>query len=247
MQPDMDDQPPPPPGWYARLQGDEVDLDDWRHSLNEPFDPVASKFADGETVLRSSDFDDAQSAEEVRERALILIGRLNGALGLWNGANPVRFGGVYRVDDGGARHISMFAEVGVFEMGRCVVRATAVVLGPDGMPVAPPPPTPSKPQDWNQLAIADDNISDLLDHAGRADNWYDIYKTLEIASDLMGKKRNLEKMFTRDEADIELLRASANFYRHARGHRPPNLLSLPDARPILAYVVRKVLDRIQSS
>jgi len=240
----MTEYSPPPPGWYARLQGEEADLEDWRYSLNEPFDPVAFQLPSGETVLRSSEFDDAQTAAEVRERALILIGRFNGAINLWNGAQPVTFGGVYQIDEAGGQHATVFMEALSINLGRFKMRATVTQIGADGEPIPPPPPMPSRPQVWNRIAVTNDNVSDLLDHAGRADNWYDIYKTLEIADLLLGKKRNLEKLFTKDEADLDLLRSSANFYRHARAHRPDNLLSLSDARPMLSYIVKKVLEHI---
>jgi hypothetical protein len=56
--------PKPRPGWRIILAGDEFDLEDWRHSLNEPFDPVAELLPDGKTVLRSKDFDDLLEAGE---------------------------------------------------------------------------------------------------------------------------------------------------------------------------------------
>lgn len=236
-------EPPPPPGWYARLDGDDVDLDDWRHSLNRPFDPVALKFPNGETVLSSREFSDAPSAGEVRERALILISRMNGALSIWNGARPVRFSGVYRVDDEGKQHTFLFAEAAI-ELGRCVMRATAVVFGPDGKPIAPPPPTPSKPQDWNRLADVSDDVADLLDHVGRADNWFDIYKTIELAERIAGNERKLVKLFAGTGIDVKRLKMSANFYRHARAPRPTSPFSIMDARSTITYIVQRVLEQL---
>ena len=232
---------PPKPGWYARLQGEDVDLEDWTYSLDEPFDPVALKLPNGETVLRSADFEGLEDASEVRERALVLIGRLNGALNLWNDVRPVKFAGVYRIDDDGNQHAWVFAEMAAMELGRCVMRATAVVLGSDGKPVPPPPPAPSRPQDWNRLAEENDDISDLLDHFGRADNWYDIYKAIEIAEQVAGGGHKLWSLLGAEAKASKNLKASANFYRHAKAYRPPALLSLAKAKPILAHVVRTVL------
>ena len=226
----------PKPGWYARLQGDGVDLDDWRHSLNEPFDPVAEKLPDGETVLRSADFEELEDASEVRERALVLIGRLNGALSIWNGTRPVKFGGVIRIDDEGKQHAWVFGEMAAIELGRFVLRATAVLLGPDGKPLPPPPPTPSQPQKWNLVAEKNDDVSDLLDHFGRADNWHDIYKTIEIAEHLAGSEHKLWKILGSDARLAKNLRTSANYYRHAKAYRPPKLLSLKEARPLLVHL-----------
>jgi hypothetical protein len=226
------------------LEGDEVDLEDWRLSLGEPFDPSAFKLSSGETVLRSADFDGLTEAEEVRERALVLIGRLNGALKLWNDARPVRFAGVYQIDGQGKQHTYIFAEMAAFELGRCVMRATATVLGPDGQPIPPPPPRPSQPQSWNQLAQLNDDVSDLLDHFGRADNWYDIYKTIEFAEHLVGSEQRLWATLDADGKAGKRLKASANYYRHAKAYRPHNLLSLGEGKSILAVMIRKVLSAL---
>lgn len=233
----------PSPGWYARLEGEDVDLDDWRHSLNEPFDPVALKLPSGETVLKSAAFEGLEEAGEVRERAIVLIARLNGVLNLWNGARPARFAGVYRVDDDGKQHAYIFAEAAL-ELGRCVMRATAVVLGPDGKPLPPPPPTPSQPQNWNRWAEENDDISELLDHFGRADNWYDIYKTIEFAEHVIGSEHKLWKVLGAEAQATKHLKACANFFRHAKTYRPPTLLALAEAKPVLAHAVRTVLSTV---
>lgn len=236
------------PGWYALLSGDDVDLDDWRHSLKPAFDPVAEKLPDGRTVLRSRDFQELTEVEAVRARALILIARMNGALAIWNGVRPVSFGGVLRIAEDGREHVTVFAEMIAFELNRCVMRATAVVLGPDGRPVPPPPPQPSQPQVWNRLADADDNLSDLLDQFGRADNWYDIYKTIEIAAHAVGGKQHLWRLLAPETRACRNLDQTANFYRHARGVRPPEYsLTLNEAKPLLAWLVRRILETRQGA
>jgi hypothetical protein len=111
---------------------------------------------------------------------------MNGALALWNGARPVQFGGVLRIEEDGREHLTVFGEVAAF--GRSAMRAAAVVLGSDGNPLPHPPPQPSQPQVWNELAELEDDLSDLLEQFGRADNWYDIYKTIEIAAHVVGGK-----------------------------------------------------------
>ena len=139
FRPRMVDSPSvPAPGWYIRLEGHEFDLEDWRHSLNEPFDPVAELLPDGKTVLRSQQFEGLMDASEVRARGLLLIGRMNGAISLWNGAQPIRAGGVLRVDEEGNQHQWVFADAAIAE-GRCKVQGVGVALGADGQPMPPPP------------------------------------------------------------------------------------------------------------
>ncbi len=239
----------PKPGWYARLQGNEIDLKCWRRSLNEPFDPVAIKLPDGQTALRSIDFEELHDASEVRERALILIGRLNGALSLWNGARSVTFGGIVKIDETGKQHTWIFAEAAALEMRIDVMSAALVSIGSDGKPLPPSPPTPSQPQDWNRLAQENDDVSDLLDHFGGADNWFDIYKTIEYAGIVVGSPRKLEKLVDKS-IDANNLKRNANFYRHARQvkyPRPEKVISLKEAGPMLAIVVRTALSFIVSN
>lgn len=235
-------EPKLPEGWYASLQGDEVDRDDWCHSLNEPFDPVATKLPSGETVLASAEFQALNDAHDVRERALVLIGRLNGAIALWNGARPLRFGGVIRIDSDGKLHRTIFGEAAI-EL-RVTARATGVVIGSDGKPKAPPPPTPSQPQSWNALAQTNDAVSEMLDHFGRADNWYDIYKTIECCEDICGggEAHLLSLVGDRDRARlVKRLKTTANSYRHNKARGSPRSLTLRDARLVLAEVVRAAL------
>jgi hypothetical protein len=42
--------------------------------------------------------------------------------------------------------------------------------------------------------------------------------------------------------EYKRMRTTANYYRHARHHRPEILTTLADARPLLSLIVRTVLD-----
>lgn len=65
-------------------------------------------------------------------------------------------------------------------MGRVRTRATAVTSGPA------PPPRESKMQERFRSAETDDTRAELFAHLARADNWFDIYKTSELARRLVG-------------------------------------------------------------
>lgn len=81
-----------------------------------------------------------------------------------------------------------------------------------------------------------------MGHFGQADNWFDIYKTIEIAEDLAGGEHALQKLLGTDAKAAKNLKASANFFRHAKAYRPANLLTLAKAKPLLAHLVRTVLN-----
>lgn len=122
---------------------------------------------------------------------------------------------------------------------------TVRVIGADGR-VKEAPPAESDAQRWNALAACNDDVSDLLDHFGRADNWYEIYKTIEFCGIVIGRGQKRMHSLWRALRDLgkeaEALYTSANYYRHARTHRPNKLHSLAEAKPILDAVVRRTLD-----
>lgn len=230
------------PGWYVQLLGEPVDLDDWIYTLNEPFDPTAFMHHDGTYLLSSQEFTAATEAADVREKALALIARLNGAMAVMHAAGPLRSGGIYRIAEDGSQHVSVFAEGTAISVGRVVARATATVLGPDGQPLPPPPPQRSVAQLWNDLAAQNDDIADLLEQHGKADGWYEIYKTIELAEEVVGSKHRLAKLLGDTGAAFLNLRHTANFYRHARASKPEVPTRLEDAKPLLHYIVRTVLE-----
>lgn len=231
-------------GWYAQILGENADLADWKRTLNEPFDPVALQFPDDYTVLTSCEFDGLAAADEVRSKALILIARLNGALRLTANAQPVRLGSIIEVDDEGNRHVTTFLEGFSIALGQATMTATAVLIGADGKPVPPAPPQPSDAQKWVELADKNELVAELLDHFGRADNWYDIYKTIEVAERLTGGEQGLKTLMGDRARDLKDMRTSANCHRHFRGHKPSRLFTLSESKELLAAVVRATLDSV---
>jgi hypothetical protein len=230
------------PGWVARVTGHEFDFSDWERILRRPFDPWCERIPrDGGVIwaLRSRSFDNLQSAGEVRESAIPLIERLNGALSVEASAEPLKFDGVGRIEEEGGFHLTVFAES--HSRARASVTATAEVRGANGNPVPPPPPAESSTQRWIKAAEENDDIADMLVFAGRADNWFDIYKALELAEKLAGGEHKLRMRLGNTSNKYKRMKSTANYYRHARYHRPDLLTTLVEARPLLSLIVRTVL------
>jgi hypothetical protein len=231
------------PGWLVQLTGHDFDLRHWERSLKPPYDPWCERIPNGENFifsLRSHRFVHAQSADEVRERAMPLIERLNGALGVVADAEPLNFQGVLRIDDQGGLHFFVFLEDHV--RTRDAIEIVGVTDA-NGNLIPPPPPEPSAAQVWVEAAEQDEDIADMLIFAGRADNWFDIYKAIELAERLSGGKHELPKLLGVSRVKCQNMRETANFYRHARTHRPKVLTDLMDAKPLLSFIVRTVLAR----
>ncbi len=231
----------PKVGWGAAVQGNPSDIAHWDAALKKPFDPWVESH-DKKTLLRSAVLDELQSATEVRDQAVALIDRLNGAMALRHDAGPLRFNGVTQFMSDGTRHQTIFPE-GVEATGQ-VGNLTATVTGPDSQPVPPRPPTPSDVQVWAALAEADDFLDDALIYFGTATEWFDIYKTLETLILRFGPGE--EVFLSRNWApkkEIELLKRTANWARHAkRKFEPPaNPMPMADARRLLGQLLRRAL------
>ena len=233
----------PAPGWLVLLAGHDFDLRLWERSLKPPYDPCCEWIRNGENLMfsiRSRLFVLAQSAEEVRERAIPLIAWLYGALAVVAGAEPLNFHSVLRIDDQGGLSFSVFMEDDIKVRDAIEI---AEVRDAHGNLIQPPPSEPSAAQKWVEAAEQDDDIADMLIFAGRADNWFDIYKAIELAERLSGGQHELRVLLGDTRAKFKDIRETANFYRHARTHRPAVLADLADAKPLLSVIVRTVLAR----
>jgi len=233
------------PGWFVPLSGEDADKSIWERSLKPPFDPWCERIIRSETSyfgIRSSAFNHMTDAQEVRDKAISLVMQMNGAFRLCDDALPLMVDSVIQIDASGKFHHAMFAEAGHIKLRGFAITATAEVRNADGSIPPPPPPQRSEVQRWAQLAESNEDVADMLIFASRGDSWFDIYKALELARSIAGSQRKLETLLGQSSKKYENLRRTANFYRHAREKQPPVMVTLTDAQPLLAFIVRAVLD-----
>lgn len=229
--------------WGVALEGHEFDLADWRELFAAPFAPwvelVPTMSSSMINVLRSREFDSANEAVEVYAMALPLMERLNGAALLARACDAVSFGGVAQIADGiASRHHFMTA---VSILGRARVTAAGVVTGPDGELCPAPERTPSNAQNWVAKADQNELIAELLTHVFRATNWYDLYKAMELAEAIEGSKHKFWDRLGSRRGEWKAVRATANYFRHARSYRPPQLVDLATARALLIAITQDIL------
>ena len=193
-------------------------------------------------AFRTISLKDAADASEVRGWALPLIDRLNCAMAVEAQTERVEFHGVGLIRPSGEVNLTVFAEMTA--RARVSVRAIAEIRDPEGNLAPPPPPEPSAAQGWVQASESSDKIADLLVYAGRADNWFDIYKAIEMAERIVGGEHDLQKLLGPAAAQLKSMRSTANFYRHAPGYyRPPVLMTQDEAKSLLAFVIQTVISR----
>jgi hypothetical protein len=180
-------------GWFVHLGGREDDLHIWARSLPPPDDPWCDFVPDGPDALwalRSRSFGALGSPEEVKAAALPLIDQLNGALAITADTRRVTPQGVGRIyNDQGATHMTVFPEAAL-TYHRFIFEKTTERQAYSS-PVSTPANTTLIVRSWIKLAAGAKDVADLLVFAGRQDNWFDIYKTIEVAERIVGGEREL--------------------------------------------------------
>ncbi len=225
-------------GWGAIIRGEADDLEDWKCILKQHFDPWV-EMHENDIVLRSRWLDELSSAEEVRCQAVSQIEQLNGAMALSQGTRLIQLGGVVEFTPDGRRHTTIFLEPASLTLRGA--RVGVAVLTVDGKPPPEPAREPSDVQNWMALADNDDLLEDALIYFGRANNWFDIYKTIECLI-LRFAGGNESTFFRLSWApEVELLKRTANWARHARRrYNPPkNPMPFEKAHQLTAELLRR--------
>lgn len=231
------------PGWAIELIGEKFDIDDLRNYLVSPFDPWVEDYSTdtGPTpLLRSSGWTAFNKAGEVFRDAGRMIDRINGALLLIHpDAKPVKLGQPIRFGDDGKRQHILFAETGHFRLTGGRVRMT---IGERS--VVSVSNAQSRLQKWLKEAELDDTRAELFVHLNRADNWFDLFKSAELARKLAGGKNKLYHVLGCDKKEWERIWQTANCYRHAPDPAKYPLPAPPAAFEAAREFMLKVISRI---
>jgi hypothetical protein len=224
--------------WGIGLCGQTFDLEYWRDTLKDPFEPSVTQ-QDNTFILRSSEFDSCDTAPAALEKAKPLIEILNGAMRAATGSHPLRYYGVYELR-GGTWHRSAhkFPPAPV----------TNVRVKINGDPAVPPaPPAPSDPQDWIALSDKSDLLADALVYIGRGE-WFDIYKAIECLMAFAGGESELKSKGWAKPEEITLMKWTANsLHRHRLGgfKPPPNPMTLEEATKLLGTLIKSAFEELR--
>jgi hypothetical protein len=240
------------PGWGIVLGGEPFDLEHWKESLRQPFDPWVTKVI-ASLVLRSERLNSATTSTEAIDLGVAPMAQINGALSARSIAGMIRAEGIIKfLPDG--RHQRFVPAVMRATDARDRVSMTLIARGPDGKPLPSPPPERSAAQQWLSIAADDELLADTLTFFGRSDNWFDAYKALEclIARFGGGKVEKFLALGWESKSKIELLKRTADFWRHSpRGRpkvdRPPNPMELAEARDLLTKLITVAFQRVAAA
>jgi hypothetical protein len=148
--------------WGIGLCGHRFDLEYWRDTLKEPFDPSVIQQGDI-YILRSSEFALCDTAPAALGKAKPLIEILNGAMRAETRSHPLGYRGVYELrPDGWRQTPHKFPPLPPTNLRAKVYYD----LDPR---INPPPLNPSRPQAWMELSDRSDHLADALIYFGRGD------------------------------------------------------------------------------
>jgi hypothetical protein len=236
------------PGWAVELVGEMIDLDDFRELLSPPFNPWVEDCPSDDGVkllLRSISWASLSEAADMYGDACRILECLNGeAMLIHDDARPVKLGEIMRFGEDGKRHIFIFPATGRYHLprGRARGRGMAVTSGPSNEPQE------SRMQRWFREAETDDTRAELFAHLARTDNWYDLYKSMELARKLAGRTNAVKTALGPDSNEwTEWKRTwqTANCYRHApdpvKYPLPSPPVELQQARNFILKMIPRLL------
>ncbi len=175
--------------WLVRLKGHEFDLEELSDHFTSA-DRNVKKEEDGYYYLRSSDLNELDEPDAVRERAFKFIELVNGATKLYTRGSyrPVEFDVVTRIDDSGNRHHHITLSATVEGRSRMTGKLIVGDMG-ETMDVLRPP---SGADPLVNLADQNEKVADALRFYARGD-WFNLYKAWEVVRDAAGGETELIK------------------------------------------------------
>ena len=224
--------------WIVTLSGSAHALEELAKVFDTP-DLCIRRENDGFN-LRSGEFKDFASHEEVQESVTKTLPALNGAtkLAALGPYTPITIGSISRINDDGTRHAYVTVTASIAVSATCSV----TVIHADGTIEEDLPATPAVT--WFELSKRDRHVKNAL-HLIENDfeTWYGLYKVYEVIQEdvghIPGKGWCTEtelKRFKRTANSPEALGVHA---RHGKmSSPPPDPVSLSSAKSL----IRKLLD-----
>ena len=228
------------PGWWARLEGQQFDLEALAGALGD-CSPVQIRQFDGRYYLRMGEFDQLNESGDVETRAGEVLRVVNGAARVEYGdAREVRVDAAARVHPNG--QIQHFVHLSGAVHARARVSATLTVNG-ESVPAAREPRVAERAV---ATALNDPQAERALRIFGRDDvDYRDLYRVFEIAEAAIGDGIYSDGTVT--TAEVRRFKHTANSV-HAlgdqarHGHeatRPPSQpTSFAEAQALVGRVLR---------
>ena len=228
------------PGWWARLDGETLDLEALAATLGDS-SPVQVRQFDGRFYLRMAEFAQINESSDAETRATEVLHVLNGAARVQYGDNrEVRVDAVASVQPNGQIQNFIHMSAAVHARGRV---STTPTINDE---VVPPVREPTVTERAMETALNDPQAERALRIFGRDDvDYRDLYHVFEIAEAAIGNGIYSDGTVT--TAEIRRFKHTANSV-HALGDQarhghettqpPPQPTSFAEAQALLGRVLR---------
>jgi hypothetical protein len=228
--------------WRVELIGDAIDLQ-CAYEAFADFDPCILR-EEGQFFLKANEFEVAQDAEAVRNRAKEITRVISNAVYLhYRDTRPIMTGHIIHIDDNGQRRSFVFAE------GNIQLRGVVSGILVNG---ASAPPRQHRAISIFRAASSRADIADALAYFSHGD-WINLYKAYEIVRDNIGSEslliqsgwvtRSVVKRFTQTAQSRDAIGDNA---RHAskKYKAPISPMSVHEARALIGDLLQKWVDAI---
>ena len=228
------------PGWWARLEGEKLDLEALAGALGDR-SPVQVRQLDGRYYMRMEEFDQINESGDVETRASEVLRVVNGAARVQFGDHSeVRIDAAARVQPNG--QIQHFIHLSATLHSRARVSATLTINGESGPAACEPTITELAVE----TALNNPQAERALRIFGRDDvDYRDLYHVLEIAEVASGNGIYSDGTVT--TAEVRRFKHTANSV-HALGDQarhgheatqpPPQPTSFYEAQALVGRVLR---------
>ena len=218
----------------AMAAGNSGTLKRLRNELIKPWEPWAEEHeiqSELQTILFSTRLAEAADVGAANDIAKLLLGRINGIYKTVRGHVPIKFSGLVRFEPGQAPMLMTIGEANI-----TLASATAG----EGWVAPNPPVAPSPLQRDLYLASVDSKFDDLLSYAARCEDWFDVYKAIEAASDIAGGEHKLLKALGSTGPSVKDMKNTANFHRHYKTYNPPGHTKLHECPGLVGRMIEVV-------
>jgi hypothetical protein len=219
--------------WSVVLDGDAADLAAWERQFHSGPDARVERFDHGgrsEHVLQSRHFDLSAPETQVRAVAERLIAQMHGAVKLVeDGCGPVTIKHTIAHTESGKRNVHI-----LLKGAAITARVGSVTVLLDGVPMKP-----VEAENALSLGARDEKVADALKHFAHADDWGELYKTLEVLEDALRGRRVVWEKGWATRGDVTDLARTINYHRHANEELPPRLLTQPEAVAMMRGLLRE--------
>lgn len=190
--------------WKVRLNGPESGLQNLEESFDDDPKIVAE---DDEYYIRSQEFEELDDPDEIHKTATNFVKYIRN----FGKRDPLQVSDleashVVKEQKDGTEHTYVQAETAT--VGVAASTARVVTEGEDGEEEVFLPA--DRTEEWTQLAIRDEKVSDLTNLLDRGDDWVNLYRIYEFIQDNIESEENIVDQGWWSESEKDRFKQTAN-------------------------------------